>query len=148
MLGIWLTFWYHVSGVRPLGLYLPSNTSASASPLRMPLNELHRIAGVVDSKDETSCGPIVSITPIVFGFAVATWLISCRRDSGRVDRRAAVGCVRAGACEPLHVVNLRRRVDRLDRRLDTCVRRDLVGLAGRALDRGIAAHVEVRVIGV
>ena len=72
MLGIWLTFWYHVSGVRPLGLYVPSSTSASDSPLRIPLYELHRIAGVVGSNPVTSCGPIVSITAIVFGFAATT----------------------------------------------------------------------------
>src|SRR5215468_12534899 len=104
ILGIWLTFWYHVSGVRPLGLYLPSNTSASASPLRMPLNELHRIAGVVDSKDETSCGPIVSITPIVFGLAVETWLISCPCKPGSasdVRSRSSVPVVPLDAVESM-----------------------------------------------
>ncbi len=42
----------------------------------MPLYELHRIAGVVEANDVTSCGPIVSIAATVFGLTAATWLIS------------------------------------------------------------------------
>src|SRR6266571_1092433 len=104
MLGIWLVLWYQVSGVRPLGLYLPSRTSASASPFRMPLYELHRIAGVVGSKDVTSCGPIVSMAAIVLGLTAATWLISwfCRPGSASdVRSRSSVPVVPADAVESM-----------------------------------------------
>src|SRR4051812_3141123 len=104
MLGIWSTDRYHVSGVRPLGLYLPSSTSARASPLRMPLYELHRIAGVVGSKDVTSCGPIVSMTATVFGLAAETWLISWPCRPGRasdVRSRSSVPVVPLDAVESM-----------------------------------------------
>ena len=38
----------------------PLTMSASASPLRCPLNELHRMAAAVPANDDTSTAPTVS----------------------------------------------------------------------------------------
>ena len=59
---------------------------------------------MLDSNPVTSCGPIVSITATVFGFAASTWLMSwpCWPGSASdVRSRSSVPVVPADALESI-----------------------------------------------